>query len=153
MSDRPTPETDSHALKAEDIDEGGNFEAVHANIARRLERERDEAQDAALEMEFRLNQAERRNVEHEGDYLAVWRAIKRPNETVLEACNRILRQRDELLEALEACRYDSCELLGERALADSLAVIVNDCRPFCEPMRQRLIDTALAAWKEARNDT
>ena len=24
------------------------------------------------------------------------------------------RQRDELLEALEACRYDSCELLGER---------------------------------------
>jgi hypothetical protein len=42
MSDRPTPETDSHALKAEDIDEGGNFEAVHANIARRLERQRDE---------------------------------------------------------------------------------------------------------------
>ena len=45
MSERPTPETDSHALKAEDIDEGGNFEAVHANIARRLERQRDELLD------------------------------------------------------------------------------------------------------------
>ena len=42
MSDRPTPETDSHALKAQDIDGGGNFEAVHANIARRIERQRDE---------------------------------------------------------------------------------------------------------------
>jgi hypothetical protein len=42
------------------------------------------------------------------------------------------------------------ELAAERALADRLAVIVNDCRPFCEPMRQRLIDTALVAWKEAR---
>ena len=27
---------------------------------------------------------------------------------------RLERQRDELLEALEACRHDSCELLGER---------------------------------------
>jgi hypothetical protein len=45
MNDRPTPETDSHALKAEDIDEGGNFEAVHANIARLLERQRDELLD------------------------------------------------------------------------------------------------------------
>jgi hypothetical protein len=52
-------------------------------------------------MEVRLKQAERRNVEHEDDYLAVWKAIKRPNETVLEACKRILLQRDELLAACE----------------------------------------------------
>jgi hypothetical protein len=114
MNERPTPETDNQIFKAWDDEGHYSTWVVDADFARRLERQRDEAQDAALEMEFRLKQAERRNVEHEDDYLAVWRAIKRPNETVLEACNRILRQRDELLEALEACRYDSCELLGER---------------------------------------
>ncbi len=93
MSDRPTPETDS--LYKED--HRPNLLAH----SRKLERQRDEAQDAALEMEFRLKQAERRNVEHEDDYLAVWKAIKRPNETVLEACKRILCQRDELLEAMQ----------------------------------------------------
>jgi hypothetical protein len=60
-------------------------------------------------MEFRLKQAERRNVEHEDDYLAVWKAIKRPNETVLEACERILRQRDELLDFLSKLDAMACD--------------------------------------------
>jgi hypothetical protein len=38
----------------------------------------------------------------------------------------------------------------ERALADRLAAVAKDCRPFCEPMRRRLIDEVIAAWKEAR---
>jgi hypothetical protein len=123
MSDRPTPETDSLYKK----DHRPNLLAH----SRKLERQRDEAQDAALEMEFRLKQAERRNVEHEDDYLAVWRAIKRPNETVLEACKRILRQRDELMEALYTIderfidgydTYDDWKFMGETARAAIAAV-------------------------------
>ena len=104
MNDRPTPETDKASFST--VYQG---EIVKASFARRLERERDEAQDAALEMEFRLKQAERRNVEHEHDYLAVWKAIKRPNETVLEACKRILRQRDELLGFLTKLDCMACD--------------------------------------------
>jgi hypothetical protein len=131
MSDRPTPETDNQIFEA--WDDEGHYTAwvVDADFARRLECQRDEAQDAALEMEFRLKQAERRNVEHEDDYLAVWRAIKRPNETVLEACKRILRQRDELMEALYTIderfidgydTYDDWKFMGETARAAIAAV-------------------------------
>jgi hypothetical protein len=58
----------------------------------------------ALEMEFRLKQAERRNIEHEDDYMAVWKAIKEPNETLLESCKRVVRQRDNLLYEKELNR-------------------------------------------------
>lgn len=47
-------------------------------------------------MEFRLKQSERRNIEHEDDYIAVWKAIKEPNETLLDSCNRVVNERDNL---------------------------------------------------------
>ena len=50
----------------------------------------------------------------------------------------------DLADDLRAC------LASERALADRLAAVAKDCRPFCEPMRRRLIDEVIAAWKEAR---
>ena len=38
-----TPETDEATLNAIDIDGGGEFDAVHVQVAKRLERERDAA--------------------------------------------------------------------------------------------------------------
>lgn len=38
-----TPETDKATLNAIDIDGGGEFDAVHVQVAKRLERERDAA--------------------------------------------------------------------------------------------------------------
>jgi hypothetical protein len=51
MSDRPTPETDNQIFEA--WDDEGHYTAwvVDADFARRLECQRDEAQDAALEMQ------------------------------------------------------------------------------------------------------
>ena len=66
------------------------------NHTKRITQERDRYRELALEMEFRLKQAERRNIEHENDYLAVWKAIKEPNETLLDSCKRVVRERDEL---------------------------------------------------------
>jgi hypothetical protein len=66
------------------------------NHTKRITQERDRYREMALEMEFRLKQAERRNIEHEDDYLAVWKVIKEPNETLLDACKRIVRERDGL---------------------------------------------------------
>lgn len=63
----------------------------------KLKQEREYYRNTALEMEFRIKQVERRNMEHEDDYLAVWKIIKEPNETVLDACKRIVRERDDLL--------------------------------------------------------
>lgn len=37
-----TPETDSATLRATDIEGGGEFDAVHVQVAKRLERERNE---------------------------------------------------------------------------------------------------------------
>lgn len=83
---RETPETDSHALRAQDIEGGGNFEAVHANISRRLERQRDEAREHAANVEASLK-------------MAINSANARQTET-----EHAMRQRDELLEALEFYR-------------------------------------------------
>lgn len=71
------------------------------NHTKRITQERDRYRDLALEMEFRLKQAERRNIEHENDYLAVWKAIKEPNETLLDSCKRVVRERDELRYVFE----------------------------------------------------
>ena len=43
-----TPETDAATLRANDIDGGGEFDAVHVQVSKRLERERDEARLAIL---------------------------------------------------------------------------------------------------------
>lgn len=72
-----------------------------ANHSKRLIQERDRYRELAHEMEFRLKQAERRNIEHESDYLAVWKTIKEPHETLLESCKRVVRERDELRVLLD----------------------------------------------------
>lgn len=71
----------------------------------------------ALEMEFRLKQAERRNIEYEDDYMAVWKAIKEPNETLLESCKRVVSQRDNLLYEKELNRPGMDEA---RAMIDTV---------------------------------
>lgn len=43
-----TPETDGCTLLAIDIDFGGNFEAVHAQVSRNLERQRNKAIDECI---------------------------------------------------------------------------------------------------------
>ena len=40
-----TPETDDATLRAIDIEGFGEFDAVHVQVAKRLERERDEARE------------------------------------------------------------------------------------------------------------
>jgi hypothetical protein len=47
-------------------------------------------------MEVRLTQAEERILQHEEHYLSVWHAIKKPNETLLESCMRVIQERDAL---------------------------------------------------------
>ena len=79
------------------------------NHTKRITQERDRYRELALEMEFRLKQAERRNIEHEDDYLAVWKVIKEPNETLLDACKRIVRERDDLRISAEINREGMAE--------------------------------------------
>jgi len=99
-NDTPTPETDAQNKEGWIVGES----LVSAEFARSLERRLAQATADALDMEFRLKQAEQRNIEHESDYLAVWKEIKQPNETVLQAVRRVVRNRAE----------------SERKLADSL---------------------------------
>jgi hypothetical protein len=42
-TDKDTPETDAATLRATDIEGGGEFYAVHVQVAKRLERERNAA--------------------------------------------------------------------------------------------------------------
>ena len=74
------------------------------NHTKRIIRERDRYRELALEMEFRFKQAERRNIEHEDDYMAVWKVIKEPNETLLDSCKRVVGERDDLLINAETNR-------------------------------------------------
>jgi hypothetical protein len=45
-----TPETDAATLRATDIEGGGEFDAVHVQVSKRLERERDKARTAARKL-------------------------------------------------------------------------------------------------------
>ena len=70
-----------------------------------IKQERDEAIEQVKELKdqnhslmFRLSQERTMNRDHEDDYLCVWKLIKEPNETVVQACKRIVRERDEAQE-------------------------------------------------------
>jgi hypothetical protein len=52
MNDTPTPETDENTLRAIDIDGGGEFDAVHAQVSKRLERERNELVTALTKIAY-----------------------------------------------------------------------------------------------------
>lgn len=72
--------------------------AVEENDAADLEVWRDRA----ITMEFLLTQAKTENAVHERDYLAIWRLVKAPNETVVDAVKRVIKERDEAVKALNA---------------------------------------------------
>lgn len=52
--------------------------------------------------DFFLAQSRTENTEHEQDYLAIWRLIKEPNETVVDAVKRLVAERDSAQSALQA---------------------------------------------------
>jgi hypothetical protein len=59
-------------------------------------------------LKFQLKTEKHLNKDHEDDYLAVWKLIKQPNETVVGAAKRIktelaevTKQRDDLADALQ----------------------------------------------------
>lgn len=126
MSDRPTPETDAMEYDDPLCDPP---KCVESSFARRLERERDEARDAAEKA----------------------KAYKR----VMKEDNAKLRQElDELNKRLiEVCQYGVVctveredlhkEVAAERALADRLAGVLFGCTA-------RDQNDAYDAWKEAR---
>jgi hypothetical protein len=83
MSDRPTPETDAVADSNLEFDEEL---AVVTTLARRLERERDEAQDALRD------------------------ELERPSRDV--ECEALRIERDELRAEVERLRGRKCEWAG-----------------------------------------
>lgn len=78
MSDRPTPETDAEARSCHAEKDGS---VVPAGLTRQLERQRDEA----IEL------------------VAMYRETKAASLPAREDYKTLVRQRDELLEALEEC--------------------------------------------------
>jgi len=74
----------------------------------------DEVVDENHSLKFQLKTEKHLNEEHEKDYLAIWKLIKKPNETVVDAAKRIklnlaevTKQRDLLIEGLE--KLASCD--------------------------------------------
>jgi hypothetical protein len=57
--------------------------------------------EEALKWEFRYKQERFQNLDHEKDYFEIWKLIKEPNENVVDAVKRIIRERDEALGKLE----------------------------------------------------
>jgi hypothetical protein len=64
-SSSDTPETDAATLRATDIEGGGEFDAVHVQVAKRLERERDKARTAARKLRDAFANGERLPWENE----------------------------------------------------------------------------------------
>lgn len=52
-------------------------------------------------LEFRLSQEKHLNTDHEQDYLAVWKLIKRPDETVVQAAQRLKTENEAMREAIQ----------------------------------------------------
>jgi uncharacterized protein (DUF3084 family) len=100
MNETPTPETD--ALYRDD------HRPNLIEHARRLERERDEAREAA-EHYRNLYYLPKDGLEAAKNHPLSWENAKAQEELAT-----VTEQRDRLAEALKACREDSAELLGER---------------------------------------
>jgi hypothetical protein len=73
-------------------------------IAREAIKERDDWADKCLSTEFRLVCAKAENIEHEEDYMAIWRLIKKPNEHVVDAVKRVIKERDAEREKVSKLR-------------------------------------------------
>ena len=69
-----------------------------------MTKERDEWADKCLSNEFRLVCAKAENVDHEVDYLAIWKLVKQPNENVVDAVKRVVKERDTEREKVAKLR-------------------------------------------------
>ena len=77
----PTPETDDATLVALDIECGGKFEAVHVQVSKRLERERDEWKAKYIQQNKDLGCE-----------------MMDPNGTIWDYAKKVQRERDEARE-------------------------------------------------------
>lgn len=81
-----------------------------------------ELKDEIVNLQFQLKTANTHNAEHEADYLAVWKAIKQPDETVAEAAKRVVKELDrlraEVKELREVFQRVQCLANGEEQVAD-----------------------------------
>ncbi len=57
--------------------------------------------EEALKWEFRYKQEKNQNLDHEKDYFEIWKLIKEPNENVVDAVKRVIKERDEALKKLD----------------------------------------------------
>jgi hypothetical protein len=65
------------------------------------EKDVEHYKEEALKWEFRYKQEKNQNLDHEKDYMEVWKLIKEPDESVVGAVKRIIRERDKALKKLE----------------------------------------------------
>ncbi len=77
-----------------------DVECVLASEAREIEEERDELRTKVNSLEFRLSQEKHLNTDNEQDYLAVWKLIKRPDETVVQAAQRLKSENEAMRAAI-----------------------------------------------------
>jgi len=70
--------------------------------------ENAELREKVNSLEFRLAQEKHLNDDHDRDYLAVWKLIKRPDETVVQAVQRVKAENEAMRDAINtAC--DMCD--------------------------------------------
>ena len=139
----PTPETDDATLVALDIEGGGKFEAVHVQVSKRLERERDmlkkhisimdishkTANDEYLKLAVENEKLEREREEWKAKYIQQNKDLgcemMDPNGTIWDYAKKVQReltvvtkQRDQLEERLrvELGGHPDSELWGDAGL-------------------------------------
>lgn len=131
---------------------------------RQLETELAEAKDRAMAAEFRLSCAVNANADHEQDYLAVWKLIKQPNETVVQAVQRVVNEPAEARRELSAIKHhmDSCRAIAGVPDDEVLAQWIRDIKSAGDGLEYRLTHQtkspsdrdaeALANWRRVRGE-
>lgn len=67
-------------------------QAIWRAIAEITPDEITELRERIVSLQFQLKTSQSQNDEHEQDYMAVWKLIKQPNETVVEAAKRVVKE-------------------------------------------------------------
>lgn len=106
-----------------------NITRIQAKQIERMSLAKDAEGKRADSAEFALSCEKSKNADHEKDYLAVWKLIKRPDETVVQSIRRVLSEveqlkadrnaqgvkaRNELLSQLTSARNDVREACNQR---------------------------------------
>lgn len=74
-----------------------------------------ELKNRIVSIEFENKTLATQNKEHEKDYLAVWKAIKKPDETVVEAATRVRDELERYKKALEQVDGTLIDILTKHA--------------------------------------